>query len=214
MLDPTMDPMVDPTAFGYGDLNFSWGDHICAIYDDPGQQMDVAIPFMRQGIRAGQRCVWISAPSAARRFRDTMTRAGCDLPTLEASGQLVVISDVEFYLKDGLFQPDSCIALARTLLEDGQQHGYSAMRLTGDPSWLQEGALDFGLWEDYEHQVTREIADSPVVILCQYDRRRFPGSQIVTALLTHPIVILGDNVARNPYFVPPPTDAIGPRDIV
>ncbi len=47
MLDPTM----DPTAFGYGDLNFSWGDHICAIYDDPGQQMDVAIPFMRQGIR-------------------------------------------------------------------------------------------------------------------------------------------------------------------
>jgi pimeloyl-ACP methyl ester carboxylesterase len=61
---------------------------------------------------------------------------------------------------------------------------------------------------------TRAIADSPAVILCQYDRRRFPGSQIVTALLTHPIVILGYNVARNPYFVPAPADAVGPQDIV
>ena len=98
-----------------------------------------------------------------------------------------------------------------------------------DPEWLRyklsvvecralenvaRGLNDAAAEQARLRSVTREIADSPVVILCQYDRRRFPGSQIVTALLTHPIVILGDNVARNPYFVPPPTDAIGPRDIV
>jgi hypothetical protein len=53
-----------------------------------------------------------------------------------------------------------------------------------------------------------------MVVLCQYDRRRFPGSQIVTALLTHPVVILGENLCRNPYFVPPAASAISPGDIV
>ncbi len=206
--------IVDPTLFGYADYRFSWGEHICGIYDDPLQQMEVAVPFITQGLRAGQRCAWASGAVAADRLRKGLVSAGCDLPTLEASGQLVILPDIDFYLTDGLFDPDRTLALATSLLADGQRQGYSTMRVAGDPSWLQEGAIDFDVWEEYEHRVTREIADLPIVVLCQYDRRRFPGSQIVTALLTHPVVILGENLCRNPYFVPPAASAISPSDIV
>lgn len=204
---------VDPTLFGYADHRFSWGEHICGIYDDPQQQVEVVVPFLTQGLRAGQRCVWASNASAAERVRQGLVKGGCDLPTLEASGQLVILTDVEFYLKDGLFVPERTLALAAALLEDGQRHGYHEMRIAGDPSWLQEGALDFEAWEAYEHEATRRISELPVVVLCQYDRRRFPGSHIVTALLTHPVVILGDNLCRNPYFVPSAEASVGRADI-
>lgn len=42
---------ADPTAFGYGDFNFSWGDHICAVFDHPDQQMAVMLPFVTHGLR-------------------------------------------------------------------------------------------------------------------------------------------------------------------
>lgn len=206
--------MVDPTAFGYAGFNFSWGDHICTIFDDPDQQMMVMVPFMTHGIRAGQRCVWASPPTPAERFRKAMGAAGCDLVTLEASGQLIVISDIEFYLQDGLFEPSRTLALGRTLVEDGRRQGYPATRIAADVSWVHDRPMDAHLWEQYEHRVTLALADFPAVAVCQYDRRRFPGSLIVTALYTHPIVILGETLCRNPYFVQPPHDAIGPQEVL
>ena len=143
-----------------------------------------------------------------------MTAAGSDLPTLEASGQLIVLSDIEFYLKDGLFEPTRTLQLGSTLLEDGQRQGYPTMRIAADISWLRDRPMDGELWEQYEHQVTIACADAPVVVVCQYDRRHFPGSLIVTALYTHPIVILGETFCQNPFFTPPPTDAIGSQDIL
>lgn len=194
--------MTTPTAFGFGQLSFEWGDHICAVFQDHVQQMDVMVPFIVQGLRANQLCVWISPPDSARTFREALARAGADLPTLEASNQLIILPDVEFYLQDGIFDPARTIALGLTLLEDGQRNGYSAMRITGDVSWLRGGAVDADRWESYEHQVTERIEGAPLVAVCQYDHRQLPGSLVLAALHTHPIVILGETVLANPFFSP------------
>jgi len=116
--------MVDPMAFGCADLSFSWGDHICTIYEDYDQQMTVMLPFMSQGLQAGQRCVWISSPASAQRFREALAGIGSDRLTLEASGQLVIVDEIGFYVHDGLFRPDRTLALGRALLLDGQRQGY------------------------------------------------------------------------------------------
>lgn len=135
--------MADPTTFGWGGLRFSWGDHICAIFENHQQQMSLMVPFLAQGILAGQRCAWISPASAARAFRDAFAEAGGDIPSLETSGQLVILPDVDFYLRGGSFEPGRTLELAMLLLEDGQRQGYPAMRVAADVSWLAEGPADF-----------------------------------------------------------------------
>jgi hypothetical protein len=205
---------ADPTAFGCGDFNFSWGDHICAIFDDPDQQMAVMLPFVTQGLRAEQRCVWISAPAGASRFRRALARVGADLPTLEASGQLVIISDVEFYLHDGVFDPDRTLELGLALLEEGRRGGWTAMRVAGEASFLRTGPVDVSLWEAYEEQVTRCVAGAPLVAVCQYDRRRIPSSLIAAAFRTHPIVILGETIRHSPFFAADLPDAVGRQDLL
>jgi hypothetical protein len=193
--------MSHPTAFGYGEFSFTWGDHICAIFDDHLQQMEVMLPFMSEGLRDGQRCVWIAPASSCRSFRAALAEAGGDLPTLEASGQLVIIEDVEYYLENGIFEPERTMRLLRALLQDGQQHGYTTMRLTGDASWLQ-GRVDPQVWEEYELRVNDVIVDLPVVVVCQYNRFQTSGTMLVAALRTHPYVILGGAVHANPFYVP------------
>jgi hypothetical protein len=199
--------MDDPTYFGYGGFSFSWGDHICAIFEDPSQQGQIMGGFMAQGLRAAQRCVWVAPTSSAQRFRESLVEIGADLPTLEASGQLLVISDVDFYLQDGLFEPDRVMDLLRTLLADGRRFGYPTMRIATDVSWLRGNRLDPDLWEEFEGRQTQELAGLPAVLVCQYDRRQLSGSIIVAALRTHRIIILGDAIHQNPFYVAP---AAGP----
>ncbi len=195
--------MIDPMAFGYGDLAFSWGDHICTIFEDREQQMSVMVPFMSQGIKAGQRCIWASQPQSADLFRRRLAATGADLPTLEASGQLLILSGMDHYLSDGLFEPEKVIELTMALYQDSIRQGYLGIRATGDASWLSEHPVDLALWDEYEREFGLHIAGKPVVTVCQYDARRFSGQFLIAALQTHPIVILGDTVRRNPFYVAP-----------
>lgn len=203
--------MVDPTDFGYADLRFSWGDHVCAIFDEPSQQMGIMGAFMAQGLRATQRCVWVAAPPSADRFRLALGNIGGDIQTLESSSQLLIISDVDFYLQDNLFRPDRTMDLLRSLLEDGQRQGYATMRVATDVSWLRGHRMNPDIWEDFERGLTERLRDQPAVMVCQYDRRQVSGSIVVAAFRTHPIVILGDRFHHNPFYVAPEGGAGAPE---
>ncbi len=194
--------MPGATEFGYADFSFAWGDHICAIFDTRVQQMEIMGAFVATGIRAEQRCVWVSPEDSAASLREALGDMGGDLPTLEASGQLVIISQIEFYLEGGVFDPDRTLRLLRTLLDDNRREGYSAMRFANDVSWLSEGRIDLESWESFENTMTQEIPSFPVTVVCQYDRRQVSGDIVVMALRTHPTVILGDTFRRNPFYVP------------
>ena len=194
--------MIEPTYFGYGGFDFSWGDHICGIFDQPRQQMEIMTNFIGHGLRASQRCVWVAPERSALQFRESLGAIGGDLRTLEASSQLVVVSEIEFYLESGLFEPERTIDLLRTLLADGQEHGYPTMRLATDVSWLRHGErIDPDLWEQFEYRQTEEMAGLPAVLVCQYDRRQVSGSIIVAAFRTHQIVLLGEEMHENPFYV-------------
>jgi len=194
--------VTDPTAFGYADWRFSWGDHICAFFDDHEQQLEVMLPFLAQGLRARQRCVWIAPRVSCDHLREWLAGIGADLPTLEASGQLLLLSDVEFYLRNGVFEPARTLALARTLLADGQRQGYDTMRITSDISWSHAHRLDPEIWEQYEIQVSAGLVGQPVVAVCQYDRRQVSGGIIVAALRTHKLVLLDGQLHENPFYNP------------
>ncbi len=201
--------MDGPTEFGYGSFRFNWGDHICAIFDTRAQQMEVMGPFVATGLRMEQRCVWIGPEESAAALRETLADAGGDLATLEASSQLLIISEISFYLRDGVFEPGRTMDLLGALLQDNQREGYATMRIANDVSWLGGDRIDPRAWETFEGRLTHELSSLPAVMVCQYDRHQVSGDMIVTALQTHPTVILGDVFRQNPFFAPTP---IGPTD--
>ena len=206
--------MENATSFGYGDFRFSWGDHICAIFDDHDQQMEIMGAFVASGLRNTQRCVWVGPGNSSVALRKALADLGADLPTLEASGQLLIFSEVDFYLEEGLFEPNRTMDLIATLLVDGQRQGYATMRIGNDVSWLREGRIDPARWERFEGQLTQEIAELPAVMVCQYDRRQVSGDIIVAAFRTHPIVIMGDSIRRNPFYTLRHRGGTEPRDVM
>jgi len=204
---------VDPNDFGYAGFRFSWGDHICGIFDDRAQQMEIMGAFVGAGLRAVQRCIWVGPAESGDALRRHLTSIGGDLPTLEASGQLLIISRVDFYLHEGMFDPDRCLELLNTLREDSRRDGYSTMRIVCDASWLRQDHIDPELWESFQLRLTRGISNLPLVMVCQADRQQLSSPLIVVALRTHPIVILGDVIRENPFYIASPPTSATPRDI-
>ena len=128
------------------------------------------------GLAAEQRCVWVSPPPSTEALRESLFGLGGDLPTLEASGQLLLLEQVEFYLQDGIFEPERIVALLSSLLEDSRQEGYSTMRVAADVSWLQKEPVDPTAWEILESRLTHEISPLPLVMVSSPPS---PGSVVV-----------------------------------
>ena len=40
-------------------------------------------------------------------------------------------------------------------------------------------------------------------MLCLYDLSRFSPEAVINAVVTHPVVLVGDRIVDNPWFVPP-----------
>ena len=43
--------------------------------------------------------------------------------------------------------------------------------------------------------------DNPVI--CSYDLSKFSASAVIDIMWTHPVVIIGEVLQENPFFVPP-----------
>ena len=205
---------VDPNDFGCSGFRFKWGDHICAVFDDRDQQMEVMGQFVSIGLRASQRCVWVGRSASADRLRRALEDMGGDLATLDVSNQLVFISDVAFYMEGGMFEPQRTLDLIGTLLADGQRAGYGTMRVVNDVSWLRDQRLEAERWEQFEVQLTHDVSGLPLVMVCQYDKTQLSGEMIVAAFRTHPVVILGDTVHENPFYDASAVEQVRARDIL
>lgn len=55
------------------------GDHICAIYENPRERLDVAVPFVIDGLARGERCVYILDESGMGEIVQALTAAGVDV---------------------------------------------------------------------------------------------------------------------------------------
>jgi len=41
------------------------------------------------------------------------------------------------------------------------------------------------------------------IVICVYDLKRMSGDMVIDIMRTHPIVLIGDVLQQNPFFVPP-----------
>ena len=56
----------------------------------------------------------------------------------------------------------------------------------------------------YEARLNALFDDTPILITCIYDLRKFPGSTIMGVLRTHRFAISKGMIVENPYYDPKP----------
>ena len=178
-------------------------DHICLIYESQGEQLAMPVPSIRMGLERGEKCIFIAPEKTLRDVNEGLHAIGIDVDEAMNSGRLAVASQEDTYLRNGHFEPDRMIRFLADSLEPAIASGFSSLRVVGEMTWALGGDLGTGQLIEYEAKLNHFVHDHPVAVTCQYDRNRFSPEVILNVIRTHPIVIYGNFVCSNPYYIPP-----------
>lgn len=178
-------------------------DHLCLIYESPEEQFAAVIPYMRIGLERGEKCIYIVDDNTAARVISEMKAAGIAVETAVDSGQLAVISKQDAYVKEGYFDPELMIAFLKRSTDEAKAAGFTALRATGEMTWMLAGDPGAERLMEYEAKLNYFFPDNDALAICQYNRARFTPAVIKDVISTHPLVIYGGLVCRNFYYVPP-----------
>jgi hypothetical protein len=190
-----------PLALAGSDLRDT--RHVCAFFESDDEEYEVLFPFIRDGFDRGDRAIHLLNPSQYDGHLGRLAAAGIDTVAAEACGQLELRSNTDAYLPDGRFEQDRMLEVFERLAGDAARCGFPRSRIVCRMDWAASGrslADDVIEFESRVNEVWRRHDD---MVICAYHRRQLSGDAAMDIMRTHPMVIMGGVLQRNPFFVPP-----------
>jgi DNA-binding CsgD family transcriptional regulator len=178
------------------------GTHMCALYSGPAERDKLLFPFMREGIREGDKCLCLIDDAEPASVRDRIASRQNGHSRRE-SEQLEVDRASDVYLRSGRFSVEQMTSFLSGRLTEVAETEFLLLRAAGEMTWVlpqSQGAEDFFVYESAVNQI---VEDKPAVFMCMYDLQRCGVSMLVDVLKTHPKVLLDGMVLENPNYLTP-----------
>lgn len=154
------------------------GSHLCSLYDGDMGRVKLSVPYLAEGLRGGSVSFLIASKEAQDHILGDLAEVHGDLTQVIESGQLIV--------SDGQPSADAMYDFLERQFVLAVRSGNRSMRLLGDMAWALKMGMDIDELMQFEMQYNHSLARRyPLVSLCQYDVREFPGTGVHGALKCH-----------------------------
>lgn len=185
-------------------LDLRPGDHLCLIYDDdPAEQLPLILPFIRQGLENGERCVYVADDHTAAAFRTALADYGVDVPSEEAAGALLLWTRAD-WRQSGDLDSARKAEQVRGMIGTALSRGFKGIRFGVEMTWTLGPDIDPDDLRHWEATINAIFTpELPARIICQYSRSRLSPRVVQAGICTHPIVAVGDEMMANPFYEGP-----------
>jgi hypothetical protein len=116
-------------------------------------------------------------------------------------GQLEFRSNVDTYLTDGRFDGERMLAAFEAVAKEG--HEYRLSRIVCEMDWATERPSLFEDVIQFEARVNDVWNRHEDVVICVYNLAKVSGDMVIDIMRTHPMVLIGDVLHENPFYIPP-----------
>jgi len=179
-------------------------EHLCVIYDTQEEQFAAALPYLRTSLERGEKCLYIVDENTAAAVLDALSKGGTDVDRHLRSGALTIANKEETYLEQGRFEPDWMIGFLTEATAEASATRFSGLRtILGEMTWAPGTSNGTAKLVEYESKLNRFFRDHDARGICQYNRTRFSPELLLGIIRTHPLVVYGGIVCKNPYYIPP-----------
>ncbi len=178
------------------------GDHVLHIYSTETEYYTILVSYIRQGLERGEKVVYATGAASPEAILSALKASGMDPEPYLNKGQLVILPGESVYLPEDRFVPERLFQGIQTLLKDCGAEGYTGARLGGEMSWVLLHRPGTERLLEYEAALNRMLGKRSCMFLCQYQRQRFPADVLLDMLRCHPVVIVGEQLSTNFYYVP------------
>lgn len=171
------------------------------MYADVTEKMATVVPFIRGGLNAGDRCLYVAGPVDQDAARTALADAGVDIAAHELRGSLRFPS-VEDYMPAGV-TPERAMDHVGKLAQTAKADGFRGLHAAVSRTCLS--LVGYGSeWEvHYETQAIERVGSLGVTLLCMVSQTRLESETYLQTCRLHPWVAFGPDVIPNLYYDPP-----------
>jgi hypothetical protein len=176
--------------------------HVCALFNDDDEEYRVLLPFIKDGFEGGDKAIHVVNPGQRSDHLERLAAAGIDTAAAETRGQFELRRNTDTYLRDGHFDQDRMLAVFEQLASN-TAHRFPRSRIVCRMDWAAEKRALVDNVIEFEARVNDIWCRHDDAVICTYHLGQFTGDAVIDIMRTHPMVILGGVLQRNPFFVPP-----------
>jgi len=154
--------------------------HVAPLYGTDLGGLRLSVPFLADGLRAGQPCFLVATGAVLERYAKALSgEREVDFEAAVAGGTLLVL--------DGPgASPSEAVGNWERRLGRALDAGPTVLRIVGEMACARQmfaSEADMMAYEEAYELMARRF---PAVTLCQYDAREFDGGIMLRALKSHP----------------------------
>jgi enamine deaminase RidA (YjgF/YER057c/UK114 family) len=177
--------------------------HVCAFFNSDEEEYRVLLPFIKDGLKAGDKAVHVLNPEQRQDHLQRLTAADIDPAAAQQSGQLELRVNTEVYLPGGRFDQDRMLQVFEQLASGNATGGFPQSRICCRMDWAVEDRSQVDDVIEFESRVNDVWRRHDDAVICTYHLGQFGGDAVIDIMRTHPMVIVGGILYQNPFFVPP-----------
>ena len=147
-------------------------DHACLTFGEPEDLFDLTAAFVRDGLAAGLKVVWLSEAGPGQAAGE-LGRRGVAVESAMASGQMTAAGWEGRLLSGPVFRADAAVGWLARELESCREQGFPGLRVALDMSWALRPVAGVEELPEFEGGIAAALDGSTAAVLCQYDRERF-----------------------------------------
>lgn len=177
--------------------------HVCAFFNSDEEEYRVLLPFIKDGLKSGEKAVHVLNPSQRQDHLQRLAAAGVDSAAAQQSGQLDLRINTEVYLPDGRFDQDRMLRVFEQLASGNATGAFPVSRICCRMDWAVEDRSHVDDVIEFESRVNDVWRRHDDAVICTYHLGQFGGDAVIDIMRTHPMVIVGGILQQNPFYVPP-----------
>ncbi|MFB4297259.1 MEDS domain-containing protein [Actinomadura sp. NTSP31] len=211
------------------------GDHLCLFFDSEAERRSVMAAYVRDGVRAGHKVIYISDAVPGRDVAAWLANRadtgpdtvgppqdddGFDFAAALEAGHFVVRTAEETFLASGRFDPDESLELMATEIDLALVQGYPGVRIAGEARFSLRRWPGTERHGDFERMLDQVFmtTDLKAMAICQFDRRWFDEVRLAELEAGHMGRVRADDhyddgaLRITPTFAPPGAALAGVLD--
>jgi anti-anti-sigma regulatory factor len=143
-------------------------DHACLTFGESEELFDLTAAFVRDGLSAGLKVLWLSDVGAGE-----LARRGVPVEPAMAQGHMTAAGWEGRLLTGQAFRASAAVGWLASELESCERQGFPGLRVALDMSWALRPVAGIEELPEFEEGIAAALDGSTAAVLCQYDRERF-----------------------------------------
>jgi len=176
--------------------------HVCAFFNSDDEEYRVLLPFIKDGFEGGDKAIHVVNPDQHRGHLQRLAAAGIDTEAARRSGQFVLRTNTEAYLRDGRFDQDRMLEVFEQLASSTTREGFPRSRIVCHMEWAVDAGAHVEDLVEFESRVNDVWLRHEDAVICTYNLAKFGGDTVIDIMRTHPMIVVGGILQQNPFYVP------------